>query len=185
MPIPKSWGNDWNYWEIWGASHLRAQWSLLMEMTVNKVAVLFGGNVAGSVDPDAARVANHFADHVFGSQLVPRPRQRWWWRLPTNGPLGDVIWPFIGCYRRWCLTVPKVKVTSVTNKTREKLNNKKKSYIFNLQFQYALGVSINNIHYINNKCSTNTNYEDNYYILTKNNRNLLLYTFKVITNYYF
>lgn len=74
-----------------------------MESPPNKVTVLLGGNSTLSMNSDTARVSDHFANHMFGQFVT-------WGALvsaigcrvgdlivgfATDGPLGDVVRPFV------------------------------------------------------------------------------------------
>ena len=47
------------------ALDLRAERCLFVEVAVDEVTVLLGGDATGAVDADAAGVADHLAHHVF------------------------------------------------------------------------------------------------------------------------
>lgn len=46
------------------ALHLGAQGRFLVKITVDEIAVLLRGDPTHPVNPDATRMADHFADHV-------------------------------------------------------------------------------------------------------------------------
>lgn len=66
-----------------------------MEISGDKVAVLPSCDAAFTVDADTARMANHFAHHVLRGVILEAESLRKLIILATDGPLGDVIWPFV------------------------------------------------------------------------------------------
>lgn len=78
--------------------YLRTQRRLFVKRPPDEVAVLLGGDLALAVDADAAGVADHFADHVFGA-LVPAAAAllngELGVGLAADRPLGDVVGPLV------------------------------------------------------------------------------------------
>lgn len=70
-----------------------------MEVPVDEVTVLPGGDATLAVDADAARVANHLAHHVLGRVILEAEPLRELVVLAADWPLGDVVGPLVRRYR--------------------------------------------------------------------------------------
>lgn len=85
-----------------------------MEISRDKIAILPSCDAAFTVDADTARVTNHFAYHVLGCVILEAESLRQLIILATDGPFGDVIWPFMWRNRRWSVTVLRIEATHAT-----------------------------------------------------------------------
>lgn len=85
--------------------YLRTQIGFFVKLSLDEIAVLAGRDATLTMDADTAGVSDHFTDHVL-SEAVAGTRSallngRLCVGLSTNGPLGDVVRPFVRMNTCW------------------------------------------------------------------------------------
>lgn len=85
--------------------YLWTQRSLLMEIAIDKITVLTGGNTTFTIDTSTTRMTDYLAYHMLGCVILKAEVLRKWISLPTNWPFGNVIGPFVWCYGGWRIAV--------------------------------------------------------------------------------
>ncbi len=81
-----------------------------MERSTNEHAILWSCNFALASNANAARMTNHFTNHVFCCMPMPALFQRLHVHFSTaNWPFGDVIRPNVGSHRGRRFTEPKIE----------------------------------------------------------------------------
>lgn len=66
-----------------------------MEIPINELTIFLSCNSTLAINAMAARMSNNFANHMLGSVILDARSMRKRVGLATNGPLSDVVRPFV------------------------------------------------------------------------------------------
>lgn len=85
-----------------------------MEIAIDEVTKLTSRYATLAVHTDAARMPDDLANHMLGGVILVAKSLRKGIRFPAYGPLGDIIGPFVWCYRCGSITIFRIKTAHGT-----------------------------------------------------------------------